>query len=95
MKIPLLAVGMLLAVSLAAGGAPAPAANIPKPVNAKKFDALARRGARVYEEARCRTQDHRCRRSGPMPRRKHQGWSSKMAVVGPHERYTLGGQQGQ
>ena len=82
MKIPLLAVGMLLAIGLTAGGAQAPAANTLKPVSAKKFDALADAALVSMKKRAAELKITGVAVVAYAQGESIQGWSSKMAVVG-------------
>jgi hypothetical protein len=73
------AVGMLLAAGLAVS---ATAANAPKPVSAKKFDALASSALEAMKQKAAELKVSGVAVVNYVPSDAVEGWSSKMAVVG-------------
>jgi hypothetical protein len=82
MKTRLLAIGMLIAVSLAANNGIARAANAPKPVSAKKFDALASAALDAMKKRAAELNITGVAVVSYAQGDSIQGWTSKMAVVG-------------
>ena len=82
MKMRLLGPAILLAASLAVGVGYARAASAPKPVNAKKFDALANRALEAMKKRAAELKVTGVAVVSFAPGDSVQGWSSKMAVVG-------------
>ena len=82
MKIRVLGAGLLLAVSLAAGADYACAANAPKPVSAKKFDALANGALEAMKKRAGELKVTGVAVVAFAQGDSVQGWTSKMAVVG-------------
>ncbi len=79
MKRRMIAVGMLLATGLALS---AKAVNAPKPVNAKKFDALATAALEAMKQKAAELKVSGAAVVNYAPGDAVEGWSSKMAVVG-------------
>jgi len=77
----LLAIGMLLVLTLAAGEAPAPAAT-PKPLSAKKLDALANAALAAMKARAAELRITGVAVVSYAQGDTVQGWTSKMAVVG-------------
>ncbi|HEY1159527.1 MAG TPA: hypothetical protein VGE83_02805 [Terracidiphilus sp.] len=82
MKKHLLVSGMLLALSLAAGEGYTRAANAPKPVGARKFDALADAALSAMKNRAAELKVTGVAVVSYAAGDSIQGWSSKMAVVG-------------
>lgn len=82
MKIKLLAMGMLIAVSLASGDGRAGAASAPKPVSAKKFDALANAALTAMKARAAELKITGVAVVSYAQGDTIQGWASRMAVVG-------------
>jgi hypothetical protein len=82
MKIRTLVSGMLFAVAMAVGCGDAMAANPPKPVNAKKFDALATVALEAMKQKAAELKIGGVAVVNYAPGDTVQAWSSKMAVVG-------------
>ena len=82
MKKHLLVSAMLLAVSLAAGEGYARAANAPKPISAKKFDALATAALEAMKKRAAELKVTGVAVVNYAPGDSIQEWTSKMAVVG-------------
>jgi hypothetical protein len=74
--------GVILAVSFAAGDAQTHAANAPKPVSAKKFDALAESALKAMKKRAAELNVHGVAMVAYAQGDSIQAWSSKMAVVG-------------
>ena len=74
--------GVILAVSFAAGDAQIHAANAPKPVSAKKFDALAESALNAMKKRAAELNVHGVAMVAYAQGDTIQAWSSKMAVVG-------------
>jgi len=73
---------LLMAVSLAFGHGSASAAKAPKPVSAKKFDALADAAIAAMKKRAAELKVGGVAVVSYAPGESIQGWSSKMAVVG-------------
>ena len=82
MKTRQLATGMLLAVSLASSEGTVRAANVPKPVTAKKFDALADAALAAMKKRAAELKITGVAVVSYAQGDSIQGWTSKMAVVG-------------
>ena len=82
MRILMLAIGTLLAVGLAAGAGPASAAKAPKPVSAKKFDALAEAALAAMKNRAAELKISGVAVVSYAQGDTIQGWTSKAAVVG-------------
>ena len=82
MKKHLLVSAMLLAVSLAAGEGYARAANAPKPVSTKKFDALATAALEAMKKRAAELKVTGVAVVNYAQGDSIQEWASKMAVVG-------------
>jgi hypothetical protein len=82
MKTRQLATGMLLAVSLASSEGTVRAANVPKPVTAKKFDALADATLAAMKKRAAELKITGVAVVSYAQGDSIQGWTSKMAVVG-------------
>jgi len=82
MKKQLLAIGILLGMSLAGGAGQARAANSPKPIGAKKFDALADAALAAMKQRAAELKIGGVAVVAYAQGDTIQGWTSKMAVVG-------------
>jgi hypothetical protein len=82
MKAQTLVPGMLLAAAMAVSGGYATAANPPKPVSAKKFDALATAALEAMKQKAAELKIGGVAVVNFAPGDAVQAWSSKMAVVG-------------
>lgn len=82
MKKHLLIVGTLIAVLFFAGEGSLLAANAPKPVSAKKFDALANAALAAMKKRAAELKSGGVAVVSYAPGDSVQGWSSRMAVVG-------------
>jgi hypothetical protein len=82
MKTHLAAIGMLIAVSLPMGGGYLRAANAPKPIGAKKFDALADAALAAMKQRAAELKIGGVAVVAYAQGDAIQGWTSKMAVVG-------------
>ena len=82
MKTRLLAIGMLFAIGLYTGETSALAANTPKPVSAKNFDALADAALASMKKRAAELKITGVAVVAYAQGESIQGWSSKMAVVG-------------
>jgi hypothetical protein len=82
MKTQTLVTGMVLAAALVVSGGYAKAANPPKPVNAKKFDALAIAALEAMKQKAAELKIGGVAVVNYAPGDAVQAWSSKMAVVG-------------
>jgi len=82
MKKHLLTMGMLLVVALAAGGGHIGAASAPKPVSAKRFDALANAALAAMKNRAAELKVTGVAVVSYAQEDTIQGWTSKMAVVG-------------
>jgi hypothetical protein len=82
MKTRLLMVGMLLAATFAANGAPMRAASAPKPVNPKKFDGVANDALEAMKKRAAELKITGVAVVSYAQGDSIQGWTSKMAVVG-------------
>ncbi len=82
MKTQLIAIGVLFAVSLAASEGHVRAANAPKPVSAKKFDALADAALAAMKKRAAELKIGGVAVVAYAQGDSIQGWTSKMAVVG-------------
>lgn len=82
MKKHLLIVGLLIAVLFSAGEGSLLAASAPKPISAKKFDALANAALAAMKKRAAELKSGGVAVVSYAPGDSVQGWSSKMAVVG-------------
>ena len=82
MKAQTLVPGMLLAAAMAVSGGYATSANPPKPVSAKKFDALATAALEAMKQKAAELKIGGVAVVNFAPGDAVQAWSSKMAVVG-------------
>jgi hypothetical protein len=74
--------GLMLAAGMAVSGAHGRAANAPKPVSAKKFDALANSALEAMKQKAAELKVTGVAVVNFAPGDTVQGWTSKMAVVG-------------